>query len=71
MQSKCEELVSKVTTPSLYAARAAKNISNAAKHIFFPTPEESNVPLINRVHVEFERKASYVAEDIVSLTIGK
>ncbi|KTD03399.1 hypothetical protein OQJ19_00790 [Fluoribacter gormanii] len=71
MQSKNEELTSKVTAASLYAARAAINISCAAKHIFFPTPERANVPFVDRVKVEFDQRAYQVAEDLAWITIAK
>ncbi|QMT59950.1 hypothetical protein [Legionella sp. PC997] len=71
MQSKSEELSSKVAANSLYAARLAINISNAAKHIFFPIPEEANVPFKDRMQVQFEQKALPIAEDLTSITIGK
>ncbi|PWY56387.1 hypothetical protein DGG96_02800 [Legionella qingyii] len=71
MQSKNEELTSKVTAAPLYAARAAINIANATKHIFFPTPERAYVPLKDRMKFEFEQNAHQVANDLISLTIGQ
>ncbi len=70
MQSKNEQQpspTSNETPTSLYAARVVINISNTAKHLFFPTPEESMISFTKRAQFEFERKAQPVAEDLISI----
>ncbi|KTC79237.1 hypothetical protein [Legionella cherrii] len=58
MQTKNEKtsLISDAVATSLYAARAAVNISIAAKHIFFPTVEESKISITDRMEHEFKTK---------------
>lgn len=55
------------TPASLYAARVVINISNTAKHLFFPTPEESVISFTKRAQFEFKRKAQPIAEDLISI----
>ncbi|KTD73622.1 hypothetical protein [Legionella tucsonensis] len=73
MQSKNEKPspISDVISTSLYAERIVINISNATKHLFFPTPEESRVRFIDRAQFEFKRKALTVAEDLTAISFLK
>ncbi|MGM9452485.1 hypothetical protein ACTAZI_04030 [Legionella bozemanae] len=73
MQSKNEKLspFSDVLSTSLYAARVVINISNASKHLFFPTPEESSISFTDRAQHEFKRRALTVAEDLDAISFQK
>ncbi|MCE0723403.1 MULTISPECIES: hypothetical protein [Legionella] len=69
MQSKNEKPspISDVIATSLYAERVVINISNAAKHLFFPTPEESRISFTDRAQIEFKRKGLSLANDLTSI----
>ncbi|KTD41639.1 hypothetical protein [Legionella parisiensis] len=73
MQSKNENTspISNIIATSLYAARGVINISNASKHLFFPTTEESNLSFTNRAQHEFKQKTLTVAEDLTTILFLK
>ncbi|HHT0592340.1 TPA: hypothetical protein ACTXXA_000864 [Legionella anisa] len=73
MQSKNEALptISDVISTSLYAARVVINMSNASRHLFFPTPEESRVSFADRAQIEFQQKAQTAANDLTSIILNK
>jgi len=73
MQSKHEQpsLISNVASTALCAERAVMNITRSAKHLFFPTADESRVSFIDRTQVELKQKGFEIANDLTSIVPRK